>query len=152
MQSATRLLVLLVLVVITACGRDRDTPTGPTRPVVPASPFVGTWIGPIVDSAAGSGTLRLTITEHVAISLLGSWASSFGDDAFNDSGPMSAVVEGTRVRIYLTGQPCGAIFGPSATPRTTTDDLIVEGTRMAGAYISLGCGPPRDGRMELTKQ
>ncbi len=153
MRSCATLLVFLTLAFgMMGCGRDPETPTGPTRPVVPSSAFVGTWVGTIVDSAAGSGVLRVTITEHVAISLLGSWASMFGDETFNESGSLSAAVEGSRVRLYLTGQLCGAPFSPGSTLRTTTADLIVEGARMAGSYISLGCGAPRDGRMDLTKQ
>ncbi len=146
MEYLARLLVLLVSVGMAGC--DRDTPTSPTRPVVPASPFVGAWVGTIVDSAAGSGVLRLTITEHVAISLVGSWAAMFGNEALNDSGSLTASLDGSNLRLFLTGQSCS----PSAGVRTTIANLVVEGTRMAGSYISLGCGAPRDGRVDLTRQ
>lgn len=145
MGSRARFLVPLALLVLAGC--DRDSPTSPTRPIVPASPFVGTWVGTMVDSAAGSGVLRLTITEHVAISLLGSWASMFSNEAFNDTGSLSAAVEGSSVRLFLTGQTCLA-----GTSRTTTANLTVEATRMTGTYITLGCDAPRDGRIELSKQ
>lgn len=151
MRSRERFVLLLTLAGVTGgCGGDRDTPTSPTPPVVPSSPFVGTWVGSIADSAAGSGTLRLTITDHFAISLVGSWASTFGDQSLNDNGPLSATVEGSNVRLILRGQFCDAPFGTTA--RLVIADAIVEGTRMAGSYISLGCGAPRDGRIDVVRQ
>lgn len=157
MRTRGRLCGLLIIaaVVSLACGRGRDTPTGPTRPVNPLSPLAGSWIGTAVDEVSGAVTLEIAIAEQVAISLSGSWTATFADPLLNDRGTLSGSAPSSSVTLLLesTTRTCGP---PLPTlpggPPVVAMALQSEGNRLTGTYFSFGCGPLRAGRVEMMKQ
>jgi hypothetical protein len=143
---------LLLVYLMAGCGRDSATPTTPT-PIVPSSPFVGAWSGRIVDDAVGAGVLHLTITEQVAASLFGSWTSTFPDAMFNDSGSLTAFLNGSSSAVFLTLSSTSSRTCPvPISPATIAANLTVTGARMTGGFTALGCTTVRSGTLELTKQ
>lgn len=143
-------LLLVVTVACLACGRD--TPTGPTRP---ASALVGAWAGTIVDDSVGAGTLEIAIAEHVAISLAGSWTTTFAEPSLSDRGRLTGSVQEPSVTLTLesgtrTCGPLGPMF--SGGPPIIGVTLRISGDGMTGSYFGFGCGPLRGGRVELTKR
>lgn len=151
-------LLVIAAFVCLACGRGRDSPTGPTRPPTVPTVLVGSWAGMIVDDEAGSGTLELAIADQVAISLTGSWAATFPDPSLSDRGTLRGSGQSTsRTPVTLTlestTRTCGA---PSPTfpggPPVVAMVLAVSGDLMSGTYFSFGCGPLRGGKVELTKR
>lgn len=155
MRPRARFCRLLLAAVVTsvACGGGREGPTSPTRPIVPSSPFVGAWSGPIVDDAVGAGVLHLTITEQVAASLFGSWTSTFPDVTLNDSGALTAFVNGSSSAVFLTLSSTSTRTCPvPVSPATIAANLTVTGSRMTGGFTSLGCTTVRAGTLELAKQ
>jgi hypothetical protein len=151
-------LLMIAAVASLACGRGRDSPTGPTRPPTAPGVLVGSWAGVVVDDEAGSGTLELAIADQAAISLTGSWAATFADSSLGDRGTLRGSVQSasqTPVTLTLesTVRTCGA---PSPTfpggPPVVAMVLAVSGDRMSGTYFSFGCGPLRGGKVDLTKR
>lgn len=154
MRASARFCGFLLAAAITgvACGGERDGPTSPTRPIVPSSPFVGGWSGPIVDEALDSGVLRLTITEQVARSLFGSWTLTFPDAALDDGGSLTAFVNDSSSAVFLTLSSASSRTCPApVSPATIAANLTVSGSRMTGGFTSLGCTTVRAGTVELAK-
>jgi hypothetical protein len=141
----------MLVYLMTGCGRDSATPTSPT-PIVPSSPFVGAWSGRIVDDAVGAGALHLTITEQVAASLFGSWQSTFPDAMFNDSGPLTAFLNGSSAVFMTLSSTSSRTCPVPISPATIAANLTVTGSRMTGGFTALGCATVRSGTLELTKQ
>lgn len=146
-------LLLLLAMTLVACDGRRESPTSPTRPIVPSSPFVGTWSGPIVDEETGGGQLRLTITEQIERSLFGSWTMRFPDETLNDGGPITAFVNASSSNVFLLLSSASSRTCPvPVAPATISASLTVASDRMTGEFTSLGCTPVRAGTLELVKQ
>src|SRR6185369_6977706 len=93
MNQRTRLsAVVLAMALVAACN---DSPTAP------AGPFVGTWAGAIVDSAAGSGTARLVLTQSGA-GVSGTFTTTFANSALDRAGTVSGTATANAASVFLT--------------------------------------------------
>jgi hypothetical protein len=143
--------LVVVAFALTSCNRGGDTPTAPSRPTNPSSPFVGIWSGPIVDDSVGSGSLRVTVAEQVDRSLFGSWSATFADPTLNDSGTLTAFLNGSSSAIFITLSTSRSCPVPIVTG-TITANLTVNSTQMSGIFAALGCMAVRGGTIDLVKQ
>jgi len=139
MNQRTRLsAVVLAMALVAACN---DSPTAP------AGPFVGTWAGAIVDSAAGSGTARLVLTQSGA-GVSGTFTTTFANSALDRAGTVSGTATANAASVFLT--PSAPLScGLSGTLGTT---LSLSGTKLTGSYSVLACSGAVTGTFDLTRQ
>jgi hypothetical protein len=120
---------------LSACD---DQPAGPTGPDI-----TGTWTGTLNDSLAGVGTVRLTIIQSGS-RLSGTWASTFQDPTFSNSGTLTGTYSGTSATITLTPGGQGACpFRVTATPTATA---------ITGTYAAVNCQIAIGGSVTVTKE
>lgn len=140
---------VLVAAMCAACGSG---PTAPTRRDAPA--LAGRWHGTLVDSSAGSGTLRLIISQQAATAVIGSWTLDFQDASLDDRGTLGGAVDGpTAATLFLRSQTprtCDPLLPPS--PPVVAVTITVDRNRMTGHYDSLGCGSIRAGAVALERE
>jgi hypothetical protein len=150
MRDRLRFLVpIVVTVAMLGCGDDRETPTSPTRPNGSSVAFVGVWSGSMTDEA-GSRALRLTITEQVDRTLLGTWASTFQDGSADDGGTASGLLNATGNAVFLTltsSRSCP----PAMAPGALGGNLTIIDNHMNGSLVAFSC-TLRWAMVELSKQ
>ncbi|MEO7190146.1 MAG: hypothetical protein ABI051_03750 [Vicinamibacterales bacterium] len=134
--------VALGLVVGLGCGRSPEAPGGP---------FEGTWSGAIQDSAAGSGTARLTLSQQGA-GVSGTFSTTFADVGANRTGTVSATASGTTASVFLTpGSP--TVCSPALTlSGTMGGTLVLVGNKLGGSYSVLLCAGGAAGSVDLVRQ
>jgi hypothetical protein len=141
--------IVLAAVMCAACGSGPTAPTGRDAPIL-----TGEWNGALVDSGAGSGALRLIITQQAATAVVGSWTLEFEDASLDDRGTLGGAVDGpTALTLFLKSQTprtCDPLLPPS--PPVVAVTLTVNRTHMTGHYDSLGCGSIRDGTVDLARR
>jgi len=132
-----RVAVGLVAVLLAACSED--------NPAGPSSLFSGIWTGPIVDSAAGTGTARLVLNQSGA-GVLGTFTMAFPNSALDRSGTVSGTATTTKASLFLTPSvplSCGL----TGTMGWTT---TVSVGKLTGTYAVFGCEGPVTGTLDLT--
>jgi hypothetical protein len=138
--------VLLAVVLVAACD---DGPAAPGAPAAPDGPFVGTWAGTIVDSAAGTGTARLVLTQSTGIS--GTFTVTFTNSAFDRAGTVSGTANmatATSAPLFLTpSAPLSCGLGG-----TIAVTASVSGARLTGNYSALACSGAVTGTLDLSRQ
>ena len=130
--------VLLTIALATSCD------DGPTSP---GGAFVGTWAGAIVDSAAGTGTAKLVLTQSGS-GISGSFTATFPNSSFDRTGTVSGTATANAASIFLT--PAAPLScGLSGTIGTT---LSLSGTKATGNYALLACSGAVTGTLDLMRQ
>jgi len=133
--------ILLVALTTGACKSSAPAPA--PSPLV--YPVTGTWVGRMLDDGFGEGTLRLVLASPAADGVFrGTWSATF---------PAAHIVEGQAEAISLLLDPNRLVIsllcasGGSASLFGTLD-----GSRITGPFIVLGCEGLVGGTVELTKQ
>jgi hypothetical protein len=113
----------------------------------------GTWAGEIHDSVAGTGTLRVTVTQN-GENLSGTWAITFPEAGIDAAGSLSGRVDNDGLRLMLT--PEEPIF-----PLSLEVTLTRKGdNRILGTYDApcpdrigdgVGCSGAVTGHFEITR-
>ena len=120
-------------------------------PVAPGGPFLGTWAGAIVDSAAGAGTARLVLTQSGA-GVSGTFTTTFPTSSFDRAGSVSGTATGATASTFLTPSAptvCGSGASLSGTMGAT---VSIAGTKLTGGYSVLLCTGAGSGTLDLTRQ
>ena len=91
-------IAIIGLVLVSAC--DKKSPTAPPSGV---DAYLGEWAGSITSSSAGQGTLHVSL-DHLDFQLLGTWASTFPDASFNQTGTVSGLLAEDGVSLILSVQ------------------------------------------------
>ena len=139
MNMRIRVAAALVAVLLAACGEDN--PAGPSSPL-----FTGTWIGPIVDSAVGTGTARLVLNQSGA-GVTGTFTTTFANSSLDRSGTVSGTALTTKASLFLTPS-VPLVCGLSGTMGST---LTVSVGKLTGSYTALACaGASVTGTLDLT--
>ncbi len=136
---------LLALALLPAGACDRDGPAGPTAAVS------GTWRGTILDSAAGSGTITLTIGQR-GPGLVGTWSSTFADVSFNRSGSFSGTMVGSPFVLFLRPSIPIACGGDVTLNGTLAMSTTIAGDRMTGTYTVLNCSGVITGTVDVARE
>jgi hypothetical protein len=146
------IIALLAMVSTVACGGDDGSPTGPS---VSIATFEGTWTGAIASSAAGDGTLRVTLAEASNDELRGDWTASFADESNAQSGTASAVLSdgGRFLLLSLARSPAP---GPCASPGQVDAGLMAltatyANGHLTATYSTLTCTGTISGHVDLVK-
>jgi hypothetical protein len=136
---------LLALALWPAAACDQEGPAGPT------AALAGTWRGTILDSAAGSGTMTLTIGQRGA-GVLGTWSSTFADGSFNRSGSFSGTVVGSPFVLFLRPSVPIVCGGDVTLTGTLALSTTVAGDRMTGTYTVLNCSGVITGTIDIARE
>ena len=134
----------LVLVGLASSGCHDSNGVGPSGLVD------GSWTGSIVDSAAGTGTAVLTMSQRGA-GVSGTWSVSFADARYDREGTIGGTRQGFQVSLFLTpasGEVCGSattLSGTLGVTATTTSN------RLTGTYAVLTCDGARSGTLDLRR-
>jgi hypothetical protein len=125
-----------------------DQPAGPSSDV-PA--LTGEWKGTIVHGVAGPGLLALSASQR-GPGLFGTWAATFPDAAFNQSGTFSGTIIGMPFVLFL--RPAAPIVcGPDTTlSGTLTVNTTLSGNRMSGPFTILSCGGVISGNVDVSRR
>jgi plastocyanin len=143
----------------TGWGDDQSSSAVAAKKVPPPPPppplqVAGPWVGTIVDSHEGPGTVNLTFTEtkasKIKSTLKGSWSISFPPTAplgaFTDIGTQTGSVTATAVALTLASKkgdklaPCKLIF--------TSVSATLE--QITGTYRTSSCKTGNTGTITLT--
>jgi len=140
MNGRKRVAVALLAVVLAAACDD--------NPVAPGGPFLGTWAGPVMDSAAGAGLAQLVLTQSGA-GVSGTFTMTFSSSVFDRSGTVSGTaMTTTAASMFLTPStslPCG-LSG------TMGANVSISGTKLTGNYSAVACSGAVTGTLDLTRQ
>jgi hypothetical protein len=146
------IIALLSALTVISCGGDDNGPTGPETTI---AAFEGTWTGTIASSAAGDGTLRVTLSEASGGTLSGDWSAGFADAANAQSGTASAMLSdnGRFLLLSLARSPGPA---PCASPGQVDAGLVTLFATLAdghltATYATSTCGGTVSGRIDLVK-
>jgi hypothetical protein len=136
---------MLTLVVATVGGCEQAPPGSPT------SAMAGEWVGAIVDSASGAGTIRMSIGQR-GPGLSGAWASAFADASLNRDGSFSGTMIGSPFVLFL--RPFVPIVcSPDVTlTGTMAMTTTVNGDRLTGNYTVLNCSGVITGTVDVQRQ
>ncbi|HWB17118.1 MAG TPA: hypothetical protein VG538_11985 [Vicinamibacterales bacterium] len=145
---------VLAVVVAMACGGDDDE--GPTGPSLSIAAFEGTWTGTIASSAAGEGTLRVTLAKTSPAALQGDWSANFADASNAQSGTASGTLSdgGRFMLLSLARTPAPE---PCAAPGQVDAGILIllatyQDGHLTATYSTLTCGGTVNGRIDLVKE
>ncbi len=97
MRAWHRLGAIAIIGLVLVSARDKKSPTAPPSGV---DAYLGEWAGSITSSSAGQGTLHVSL-DHLDFQLLGTWASTFPDASFNQTGTVSGLLAEDGVSLIL---------------------------------------------------
>lgn len=146
----------LSLVIATACGGGRDTPTSPGPPD-PAGARTGVWLATLSDPENGAGTMRMDLAEYPidgTRSLVGgTWSSAFAESARNGSGSLGGTITGARLAALAGPSPVPVCQGATiAVPGSFALSLTITQAGMTGTYLYTSCSESVTGTIELRRQ
>jgi hypothetical protein len=149
-----RLAAVLVFLALGAACSDGG-PTAPTLPP-PNGPRTGVWMGELLDSAHGTGIMRLDVGERVVDgtgAINGTWAMTFADVQRNAGGMVTGLVMGTQMTGLGTTQPVPTCPpAPFSSPGSLSIAATVSATEMVGTYLYSVCTTSRSGTLALRRQ
>jgi len=103
----------------------------------------GSYQGTAQDSAAGTGTLTVTIAQNEA-TITGTWQLTFSNAANNNSGSITGSISHNSLNVTLqTSVPGACSYQLTAT---------VTGSQITGNYTSVNCSRPSSGTVTITRQ
>jgi hypothetical protein len=147
------LYLIAALATIGAACDNADVPTRPTDPVS----LAGNWVGTITGSVAGTGTLRLSVTEVAIasrVTLEGDWTSTFVDSTYDGSGVVGGELDadGHSVTLVLLADGATSTCASGAIVFDAISGVMtVDGNRLAGDYTRTTCDGTTTGRIDVTK-
>jgi hypothetical protein len=138
-------LVGVVALTLTSCsgddGGDNSTTSNTSSPFGSLS---GNFTGSIQDSAAGTGTVRGTLSQS-GTSISGTLQTFFANPNNNNSGTVSGTVNGTSVTLVFTSSV------PTACPFNITLTQT-SNTQLSGTYAAFNCTVAVGGTVSITRQ
>jgi len=107
--------------------------------------LTGIWTGTLIDSIAGTGTLRLTITQNTS-QLTGTWQSTFADPTNNGGGSLAGSVSEASTALVLSAAQPQACSLTVAVTRDSTDD-----GHFTGTYVTFNCARTGNGTLDVRR-
>jgi hypothetical protein len=142
----SRWFVTACLLVVTACHKP-----SPAAPEMPATlPLTGSWTGTIVDSVAGSGTVRLTIAQST-LGVTGDWMTTFQDAGHNKVGELSGTPINASIIFFLKPTPPASLCGNATYDGTMNVTGTFTSTHLTGHYVILTCTGVITGTIDAIK-
>src|SRR5262249_56472808 len=107
--------------------------------------LTGTWTGTLIDSIAGTGTLRLTITQNTS-QLTGTWQSTFADATNNGGGSLAGGVSEASTPLGLSAaQPQAGSLTGAGTPDSTDERPLTR------PYVTFKFARTRKGALDVRR-
>jgi hypothetical protein len=103
----------------------------------------GNWSGTLTSSYAGSGTVGFSLSQSGS-SVSGTWFTTFGNSANNNSGSLSGNLNGSTITAVLT--PSNPLGCPSNVTGTLNGSTSITGT-----YAAFSCSVSDGGPFTVTK-
>jgi hypothetical protein len=136
------LVCCLLLASFAACSSGPAAPTGGLD---------GTWSGTLTDSASGSGTAQLVLTQTSA-GVSGTFVIAFPDASRNRSGTAGGTLAASVLVLTLSPSAPLACSPGVTLSGTISATATIVGNRMTGTYSSFTCGGAIGGTIDVTRR
>lgn len=120
-------------------------------PVAPSGGFDGTWLGTLSDSASGSGSVKLVLSQAAA-GVSGTFAITFADSSQNRSGTAGGTAAAPLLVLSLVPAAPLVCSGGVTLTGTLSATMTMSGNRMSGSYSSFTCGGAIGGTLDVSRQ
>ena len=127
-------LLMILALVLASCG-------GSSAGGGSSFTYSGTWVGTIVDSVAGPGTVTATMSQSGS-NLVGTWQSTFADGS--NGGTLAGLIRTNDVIIEL--YPSNPMYCPYAVVGNRS------GATLSGTYAAFNCTMVITGTLNISKQ
>lgn len=137
-----QLFVLVLLLVVPACGGGDKSPSSPSTPSVPN--VAGNWAGPAQDSYVGAGQLALSLSQSGS-ALTGTWSSQYNVPGANNGGSLTGSINASgSMTVTLTPSV------PTSCPFNAT--AAASGNQINGTYAAFNCSVAVSGTFGLARR
>jgi len=132
-RLAVSIVALALLSLLAACGN--------TGGGVASFNYSGTWVGTIVDSVGGPGTIVTTMSQSGS-DIVGTWQATFASG--NNGGILAGLIRTNDVLVEL--YPSNPALCPYAAVAQRS------GSTLSGTYAAFNCTEVVTGTLSITKQ